>query len=155
GAGPALLRLAERLGAPVVTTYKAKGLVPEDHPLALGGAGLSPAADAVLLPLFQQADLLLFVGYDPIEMRLGWLDPVADPAKIIEVTGAPADHAMHHAGMRLLAAPVAAIEALAEAIGADNRREGGGISDSLSRVAGEVGRPQDDRVRAGTGLDKN
>jgi acetolactate synthase-1/2/3 large subunit len=116
GAGPAVLRLAERLGAPVVTTYKAKGLVPEDHPLALGGGGLSPAADAVLLPLFRQADLLLFVGYDPIEMRLGWLDPVSDPEKIVEITAAPADHAMHHAGTRLLAAPAAAIEALAQAV---------------------------------------
>jgi acetolactate synthase-1/2/3 large subunit len=116
GAGPALLRLAERLGAPVVTTYKAKGLVPEDHPLTLGGAGLSPAADAVLLPLFEQSDLLLFVGYDPIEMRLGWLDPVSDPDRIVEITAAPADHAMHHAGTRLLAAPAAAIAALAEAV---------------------------------------
>ncbi|WP_221938463.1 thiamine pyrophosphate-binding protein [Mycobacterium sp. KBS0706] len=154
GAGPALLRLAERLGAPVVTTYKAKGLVPEDHPLALGGAGLSPLADAVLLPLFARADLLLFVGYDPIEMRLGWLDPVSDPDRIVEITAAPADHAMHHAGTRLLAAPAAAIEALAEAISADNCQEGGGVSNCLSRLAGEVGRPQDDRVRAGSGLDK-
>jgi acetolactate synthase-1/2/3 large subunit len=116
GAGPALLRLAEKLGAPVVTTYKAKGLVPEDHALALGGAGLSPVADAVLLRLFGQADLLLFVGYDPIEMRLGWLDPVQSPDAIVEITAAPADHAMHHAGSRLLADPAAAVAALAETI---------------------------------------
>jgi acetolactate synthase-1/2/3 large subunit len=160
GAGPALLRLAERLGAPVVTTYKAKGLVPEDHPLALGGAGLSPLADAVLLPLFGRADLLLFVGYDPIEMRLGWLDPVSDPERIVEITAAPADHAMHHAGTRLLAAPAVVVEALIEAIQTDatwtgdDRQEGDGVSHGLSRLAGEVGRPQDDRVRAGPGLDK-
>ncbi|MGK9230166.1 thiamine pyrophosphate-binding protein [Inquilinus limosus] len=117
GAGPALLRLAERLGAPVVTTYKAKGLVPEDHALALGGAGLSPAADAILLRLFHQTDLLLFVGYDPIEMRLGWLDPVSDPDRIVEITAVPADHAMHHASTRLLADPAAAVAALAEAVG--------------------------------------
>lgn len=116
GAGPALLRLAERLGAPVATSYKAKGLVPEDHALALGGAGLSPAADAILLRLFHQADLLLFVGYDPIEMRLGWLDPVSDPDRIVEITAAPADHAMHHAGTRLLADPGSTAEALAEAV---------------------------------------
>ncbi|OWJ59091.1 hypothetical protein BWR60_32615 [Inquilinus limosus] len=60
---------------------------------------------------------------------------------------------MHHAGTRLLAAPVAAIEALAEAISADNCQEGSGVSNCLSRLAGEVGRPQDDRVRAGPGLD--
>ena len=29
-----IVALAERLGAPVITTFKAKGLVPDDHPLA-------------------------------------------------------------------------------------------------------------------------
>ena len=55
GAGPSLRALAERLGAPVVTTYKGKGLIPEDHPLAMGGAGLSPLADGHLLPLVARA----------------------------------------------------------------------------------------------------
>ena len=34
-----LREIVERLSIPVVTTYKAKGLLPEDHPLSLGGAG--------------------------------------------------------------------------------------------------------------------
>ena len=29
-----IVALAERLGAPIVTTFKAKGVVPDDHPLA-------------------------------------------------------------------------------------------------------------------------
>src|SRR5690606_31447374 len=33
GAGPALRRLAETAGAPVVVSPKAKGIFPEDHPL--------------------------------------------------------------------------------------------------------------------------
>ena len=49
---------AECLSAPVITTYKAKGLLPEDHSLALGGAGLSPKADAILLPFVAQADVI-------------------------------------------------------------------------------------------------
>lgn len=74
--GPHLLRLAEKIGAPVLTTYKAKGLVPEDHPLSLGAAGLSPAADRILLDLVGKAGTVLMIGYDPIEIRrLGWLDP--------------------------------------------------------------------------------
>lgn len=91
---------------PVITTYKAKGLVPETSDLSLGAAGLSPRADALLLPLVRQADLVLAIGYDPIEMRPGWLD-FADPAKLIEI-GAPFDHAMHSAGL-ILDAPVAAV----------------------------------------------
>ena len=33
--------LAERLGAPVITTFKAKGQIPDDHPLACGVLGRS------------------------------------------------------------------------------------------------------------------
>ena len=98
-----LSALAEKIGAPVITTYKAKGLISEDHPLALGGAGLSPRADAMLLPLINDADLVLAIGYDPIEMRLGWLDFVNDTEKLVEITSTPADHAMHHPATRIIA----------------------------------------------------
>jgi acetolactate synthase I/II/III large subunit len=111
-AGPALQHMAETIGAPVITTYKAKGVIPEDHPLALGAAGLSPLADAVLLPLARQADLVLLVGYDPIEMRLGWLDFVADPAKLVDMSSVPPDHAMHHAGTWIGGAPSRILQAL-------------------------------------------
>ena len=89
GAGTALRALAEKRCIPVITTYKGKGILSEDHPLSLGGAGLSPAADRVLLDLVRASDLLLMVGYDPIEMRLGWLDLLDDPARMIELTAAP------------------------------------------------------------------
>ncbi|GAA3803975.1 5-guanidino-2-oxopentanoate decarboxylase [Sphaerisporangium flaviroseum] len=36
GAGPLVVRLAELLGAPIVTTANGKGTVPESHPLSLG-----------------------------------------------------------------------------------------------------------------------
>ena len=36
GFGPAVLELAERLGAAVLTTSKLKGAIPEDHPLRAG-----------------------------------------------------------------------------------------------------------------------
>ena len=103
GAGEPLRRLAGALGAPVVTTYKAKGLVPEDHPLALGGAGLSPLADGHLLPLMRAADLILLAGYDPIEMRVGWRE-VWDPgaARVIDLAAEPSRHGMHRATMNVV-----------------------------------------------------
>jgi acetolactate synthase-1/2/3 large subunit len=60
-AAPEIVELAELLGIPVATTLKAKGIVPEDHPLALGCAGLfgSSAANAYLA---DRCDLLLAVG---------------------------------------------------------------------------------------------
>ncbi|CAM3060543.1 thiamine pyrophosphate-binding protein [Paracoccus nototheniae] len=114
-AGADMAALAEALQAPVLTTYKAKGGLDETHPLALGGAGLSPKADRILLDLLAGADLVLALGYDPIEMRPGWMDPV--PAdRLIEITAAPADHAMHRAGQRLLACPAQAAAALVAAL---------------------------------------
>ncbi|WP_245292562.1 thiamine pyrophosphate-binding protein [Rhizobium sp. 9140] len=111
-AGPALRHLSETIGAPVITTYKAKGLIAEDHPLALGGAGLSPLADRLLLDLLGMSDLILLVGYDPIEMRLGWLDFVRNPQILVEITTATADHAMHHAEQVIQTAPRAFLQAL-------------------------------------------
>ncbi len=104
---------AETLGAPVITTYKAKGLLPEDHPLALGGAGLSPKADEILLPLVGRADVILAIGYDPIEMRIGWQAPW-DPARqvVIDVTAAPNHHYMHQATHNFVGDVAATVTAL-------------------------------------------
>ena len=101
--GASLLALAECLGAPVITTYKAKGLIDEHHALSLGAAGLSPLADGILLPLVKGADVVLLVGYDPIEMRPGWLDPFAQESHVVELTTFAHDHGMHGADERLCA----------------------------------------------------
>ncbi|MEP3297416.1 MAG: thiamine pyrophosphate-binding protein [Pseudoruegeria sp.] len=113
GAAAAIQTAAERLGAPVITTYKAKGLLPESHPLSLGGAGLSPKADAVLLPFVAQADVILAVGYDPIEMRAGWQNPW-DPIRqmVIDVTAAPNHHYMHQSTINIIGDCAASIAAL-------------------------------------------
>ncbi|MEM1351306.1 MAG: thiamine pyrophosphate-binding protein, partial [Pseudomonadota bacterium] len=117
-AGPALTAFAERFGTPVITTYKAKGLLAEDHALALGGAGLSPLADSHLMPLVQAADLVLCVGYDPIEMRTGWRNPWSpDTQRVIDITAEPNHHYMHQAGISVIGNCAATLEALS--VGAD------------------------------------
>jgi len=95
--------LSRDFGVPLITSYKAKGVVPEDEPLALGGAGLSPIADQELLPLIRAADLVLLAGYDPIEMRAPWRE-VWDPARqrVVELAAAPNRHDMHRAGLDAL-----------------------------------------------------
>ncbi|MGI6037835.1 MAG: thiamine pyrophosphate-binding protein [Limnochordia bacterium] len=72
GARDAFLAFVEKLGAPVLLTPKAKGLLPADHPCLAGIAGLGMAVDKFLLPLFQEADLLITIGYDPIEVVPSW-----------------------------------------------------------------------------------
>jgi acetolactate synthase-1/2/3 large subunit len=66
-----LTEMAERFAIPVVRSLKAKGLLPEDHSLPLGGACLSPLAYTHLLPLIKKADFITCAGDDPIEMRPG------------------------------------------------------------------------------------
>jgi acetolactate synthase-1/2/3 large subunit len=58
GAAAELTALAERLGAPVLTSVEGRGAIAEDHPLAIG-----PHADlAVLDPVIADADVVLAVG---------------------------------------------------------------------------------------------
>jgi acetolactate synthase I/II/III large subunit len=110
----------ERFHVPLITTYKAKGIMPETHPLALGGAGLSPLADQSLVPFVQSSDLIICAGYDPIEMRPGWRD-IWDAAKVnvIDISAAPNHHYMHQATLNF----VADIGASLRAIGLTTPRE--------------------------------
>jgi len=59
GAGPFIARLAELLGAPVLTSNMGKGSIPEDHPMALGSLWESGNPVDQLL---READLALVIG---------------------------------------------------------------------------------------------
>ncbi|MEO1329660.1 MAG: thiamine pyrophosphate-binding protein [Pseudomonadota bacterium] len=97
GAGPAVANFLHAYGIPAIASYKAKGLLDDGDPLSLGGAGLSPKADAILKPLLEAADLILLLGYDPIEMRKGWRRPWPDATPVVEITPVLRDHGMHPA----------------------------------------------------------
>ncbi|MEV4266271.1 thiamine pyrophosphate-binding protein [Kribbella sp. NPDC049584] len=60
GAETEVRELAERLNAPVLTTFKAKGLVPDTHPLGAGVLGRS--GTPVASWLMNESDLLIVVG---------------------------------------------------------------------------------------------
>ena len=79
--------VARRLGAPIVTTYKGKGVVPDDNELVAGT--LSGSASQALLDLLADADAALGVGTD--------FDAVATRAWSVDV---PDDlvHVALHAG---------------------------------------------------------
>lgn len=57
---PAVLRLAEQMRAPIVTTFKAKGLVGDDHPLGCGVLGRS--GTPVASWFMNESDLLVVFG---------------------------------------------------------------------------------------------
>jgi acetolactate synthase-1/2/3 large subunit len=120
------------LSVPLITTYKAKGVLPEDDPLALGGAGLSPAADKILMPLVEQADLIIAAGYDPIEMRSSWTNPW-DPGKVVEFTAVANTHYVHQARTSFVGHVGKGLEALRD--GVDVRPAWSGGEAAAARAA--------------------
>jgi acetolactate synthase-1/2/3 large subunit len=62
GATGELLRLAEFLQAPVITTFSGRGAIPEDHPLSLGNWATSGEGRELLQGLLDGADLALAAG---------------------------------------------------------------------------------------------
>jgi len=127
GGAAAVRAFVEKHSIPLLTTYKAKGILPEDHPLSLGGHGLSPKSDRIVLPVLKAADLVIAAGYDPIEMRAGWQDPW-DPAKAIEFAHAPNHHDMHYAGLTWVSSVAAGLAAL------DGEAKAGWPDDTPARV---------------------
>src|SRR5439155_60841 len=65
-----LRRLAEAWGIPVMTSPKAKGIFREDHPLFLGT--IEGLGSAYLFDFVDTRDLVLMVGFDPVEFDRDW-----------------------------------------------------------------------------------
>jgi acetolactate synthase I/II/III large subunit len=73
-ADPGLLRtVIERHGLPFATTTMAKGMIDEDHPLALGC--IERACRQVQRKFLRSADLIVGLGYDTVEVEYeAWID---------------------------------------------------------------------------------
>ncbi|MCW3001677.1 MAG: thiamine pyrophosphate protein binding domain protein [Conexibacter sp.] len=85
-AGPEVVALAERLGAPVFTTYSARGLV-GDHPLAIGLPPHLTEAGAI----WEQADVVLAIGSDLDAMStMNWRLPRPHRLIAVNIDGADA-----------------------------------------------------------------
>lgn len=136
GAGATIRAFCETFNVPLITTYKAKGIMCETHELALGGAGLSPLNDSHLLPFVEKADLIICAGYDPIEMRTGWRE-IWDPADVhvIDITAVPNTHYMHQAGLNFVANTAATLQVLQEGVTPNATWQEGEISKVKSDLA--------------------
>jgi thiamine pyrophosphate-dependent acetolactate synthase large subunit-like protein len=85
-AGAAVGALADKLAAPVLTTYMGRGLLPPEHPWAVAG----PAHAAEVGALWDDADVVLAVGTDfDAMMTQNWLMP--RPPRLVSVNVDAAD----------------------------------------------------------------
>jgi acetolactate synthase-1/2/3 large subunit len=97
-ADPAQLRgVIERHGLPFATTTMAKGMIDEDHPLALGC--IERACRQVQRRFLRSADLIVGLGYDTIEVEYeAWIGDVPLVAVDIEPADvAPSVKLLHQA----------------------------------------------------------
>jgi acetolactate synthase-1/2/3 large subunit len=92
-AGDAVRRFAEKLDIPVATTFHAKGVLADDHPLALGAVGFM-RHDYVNFG-FDRADVIVAVGYELQEFDPVRINPNSDK-KIIHIHRFPAEADVHY-----------------------------------------------------------
>jgi acetolactate synthase-1/2/3 large subunit len=78
-------RFVEKWRVPFIATYKAKGVVPEDHVLCIGATGLSPVIDRIHMAQVQRADLIFTIGFDPVELRSDWMAPWDEKKRTVNI----------------------------------------------------------------------
>jgi acetolactate synthase-1/2/3 large subunit len=97
---PDILRLLESFSVPVVVTPMAKGLIPESHPSYAGV--LFHALSNHLKPLTSKADLVIGLGYDPVEYNFeSWMPDVP----LISFNTAELDMPTHFDAVQYVSAP--------------------------------------------------
>jgi acetolactate synthase I/II/III large subunit len=138
GAWDELAALAERLGAPVATTYMGKGAFPEDHPLAAGSA----CDERAYQELVASADVLLCVGTQLGAETTGQytLEP---RGRLIHVDAAPERIGATYPALGLVGDARAVLAALLERV-PERRRDGeervAALRERIERGLDEQGR---------------
>jgi acetolactate synthase I/II/III large subunit len=130
-----LQQLAERLDAPVATTYTGKGAIPERHSLAVGSAW----DDAPFVDLLTDADVILVVG--------SWIgyefaDRFRDlSATVVQIDAAPERIGIAHPALALVGDAKETLEALLERIKPREPRDGASrvasVQEALARALAE------------------
>jgi acetolactate synthase I/II/III large subunit len=133
GAQHEVLALAERLGAPVATTYMGKAAFPGEHPLS-AGAGCDEAAFQQLLG---DADVVLAVGTELGAETTGQYT-LSFSGRLIQIDAAPERIGATYPALGLVGDAQATLEALLEELG------DGAPGDGAQRAAAVR-----ERVRAG------
>ena len=120
-----LREIAEKLNAPIVTTYKGKGVVHDSNDHVAGT--LSGSASPELLELLEASDVLLAAGtdFDAVATR-GW--SVDMPERIVHITLSPSDLGTgYEPSVGIVADAKQALRALEASLGEQSVGDGKGI----------------------------
>jgi acetolactate synthase-1/2/3 large subunit len=146
GASAAVVRLAELLGAPVLTSVEGRGSIPEDHPLALGPNGDLARLDSVIAA----ADVVLAVG-TRFQLGSNLLMALSIPGTLIHLDADPGSiDRFHPVDLGIRADAVLGLEALLAAL-AD--RELSGVEAAFAESAREARQQVDADGDAAMGAD--
>ena len=117
----ALVRLAEQLQAPVMTTLLGKSAFPENHPLALGAAG--PAVTGMIEHFLGKADVVLGIGAGLTRSLASC--PIPPGKTIIQATVDESDvNAEYRTSLALIGDARLVLEQLSGALGRTDRQLG-------------------------------
>jgi acetolactate synthase-1/2/3 large subunit len=138
GAGETVARLAERLVAPVMLTFSARGLVPPGHPCLLEASPHVPEVGA----LWDEADVVVGIGSDfDGMMTQGWKQP--QPPHLVAINVDATDASKNYRPDLVIESDAKpAVEALTAGL-----RERGGL-DSLERRLRDLNRGVRERIAA-------
>jgi acetolactate synthase I/II/III large subunit len=111
GAWDQLAALAERLQAPVATTYMGKGALPDDHPLAVGSSTDEPAFRRLLA----EADVVLCIGTElGAETKGHWALELS--GRLIQVDAAPERIGLNYPALGLVGDARLTLQALVDQV---------------------------------------
>lgn len=146
----ALLEFAEYMNIPVVTTYMAKGAIPEDHYLHVQHVGIQVGAAGIGNEYFLDSDLVLGIGCRFTDRHTGALDVYTRGRRFIHINIEPGEiDKIIKADLGIVADAKEALEGLlAAARASGERREGAQrvktiaqrkAESTVKRIAGTAG----------------
>ena len=92
GAFEEVRQLAEMLAVPVLTSLAGRGIIPDDHPMSVGGLGAH--RNPLSKQMFLSADVIIGIGTKFEEMETNWRDGfLPDPRAVyVQIDIDPAEH---------------------------------------------------------------
>jgi acetolactate synthase I/II/III large subunit len=141
GAWAQLRALAERLRAPVATTYMGKGAFPADHPLAAGSA----CDDAAYQELLTAADVVLCLGTELGAETTGQYE-LRFSGKLIQIDAAPERIGATYPALPLVGDAAAVLEALTPLVA--ERKPDGRAEQQVQAVRERIASGLDSQGRA-------